>query len=66
VGAAVVPTLVAAVEPGGVVAWVIGQAEWPDFERALAPLDLTVLHEVLEPIRRDGPPEAVMYVARTR
>jgi len=64
VGAAVVPTVLAALEPGGVVAWVIGAAEWPSFQRALAPLGLTVLHEALEPIRRDGPPEAVMYVAR--
>jgi predicted TPR repeat methyltransferase len=65
VGAEVVPTVVAAVEPGGVVAWVIGGAEWPPFERALASARLDVLHRALEPIRRDGPPEAVMYVART-
>ena len=65
VGPSVVPTLLAAVEPGGVIAWVIGAAVWPGFETALAPLALDVLHRAVEPIRRDGPPEAVMYVART-
>jgi predicted TPR repeat methyltransferase len=66
VGADVVPTVLAGVEPGGLVAWVIGATEWPAFRRALRPLGLAVLHQALEPIRRDGPPEAVMYVARTR
>jgi hypothetical protein len=31
----------------------------------LAPLAPDVLHRAVEPVRRDGPPEAVMYVART-
>ena len=44
VGPSVVPGLLVAVEPGGLIAWVIG---------------------AVEPIRCDGPPEAVMYVART-
>jgi trans-aconitate methyltransferase len=65
VGPSVVPTLLAAFEPGGVVAWVIGAAVWPDFETALATCELAVLHRAVERIRRDGPPEAVMYVART-
>lgn len=65
VGPSVVPRLLAAVEPGGVIAWVIGAAVWPGFEAALAPLAPDVLHRAVEPIRRDGPPEAVMYVART-
>lgn len=65
VGPSVVPRLLAAAEPDGVVAWVIGAAVWPDFGTALAPFDLRVLHRAVEPIRRDGPPEAVMYVART-
>jgi hypothetical protein len=38
---------------------------WPGFEAALAPFALHVLHRAVEAIRRDGPPEAVMYVART-
>ena len=65
VGPSVVPRLLAAVEPGGVIAWVIGAAVWPGFETALAPFARDVLHRAVEPIRRDGPPEAVMYVART-
>jgi SAM-dependent methyltransferase len=65
VGPSVVPRLLAAVEPAGVIAWVIGAAVWPAFETALAPFDLTVLHRAVEPIRRDGPPEAVMYAAQT-
>jgi predicted TPR repeat methyltransferase len=65
VGADVVPAILGVVEPGGVIAWVIGAAQWPDFEHALAPFDLRVLHRAVEPIRRHGPPEAVMYVART-
>lgn len=65
VGPSVVPRLLAAVQPGGVIAWVVGAAVWPAFEIALAPFDLMVLHRAVEPIRRDGPPEAVMYVART-
>ena len=65
VGPSVVPRLLAAVEPGGVIAWVIGAPVWPDFETALGPFDLSVLHCSVEPIRRDGPPEAVMYAART-
>ena len=65
VGPSVVPRLLAAVEPGGVVAWVIGAAVWPGFEAALAPLAPDVLHRAVEPIRREGPPVAVLYVART-
>jgi hypothetical protein len=30
----------------------------------LATNRLDVLHQTVEPIRRDGPPEAVMFVAR--
>jgi len=65
VGPSAVPRLLAAVAPGGLIAWVVGAAVWPEFEPALAAFDLALLHQALEPIRRDGPPEAVMYVART-
>jgi predicted TPR repeat methyltransferase len=65
VGPDTVPVLLGVLEPGGVIAWVIGSAQWPTFEEALRPFGLAVLHSDLEPVRRDGPPEAVMYIART-
>ncbi len=51
---------------GALVAWVIGAAVWPSFEPVLTTDAFEVLHRALEPIRRDGPPEAVMFVARLR
>jgi hypothetical protein len=50
--------------PGGLVAWVIAAGVWPRLEPVLATNRLDVLHQTIEPIRRDGPPEAVMFVAR--
>jgi hypothetical protein len=50
--------------PGGFVAWVIAAGVWPRLEPVLATNRLDVLHQTIEPIRRDGPPEAVMFVAR--
>jgi hypothetical protein len=50
--------------PGGLVAWVIAAELWPRFEPVLATNALEVLHQAIEPIRRDAPPEAVMFVAR--
>lgn len=64
VGPDAVPRLLRALAPGGLIAWVIGGAVWPSFEPVLSASALTVLHEEWEPIRRDGPPEAVMLVAR--
>jgi SAM-dependent methyltransferase len=66
VGASVVPELLRMLRQDALVAWVIGSSMWSDFERVLAASPLEVLHQRLEPIRRDGPPEAVMYVARHR
>ena len=64
VGPEVVPRLLDLLRPQGVVAWVIATAVWPPFEHALAARTLTVLNQSIEAIRRDGPPEAVMFVAR--
>jgi predicted TPR repeat methyltransferase len=64
VGPGVAPRLMELLRPDGFVAWVIAAAAWPRFEPVLALLSLDVLHNELEPIRRDGPPEAVMFVAR--
>ena len=63
VGPAVVPRLLDLLRPDGIVAWVIAEAVWPQFEPVLAASELAVLHQAVEPIRRDGPPEAVMFVA---
>ena len=65
VGPEAVPRLLQALEPGGLVAWVIGSGVWPSFETVLSASALTVLHLAHEPIRRDAGPEAVMYVARS-
>ncbi len=63
VGPEVVPRLLDLLRPDGIVAWVIAEAVWPQFEPVLAASELAVLHQAVEPIRRDGPPEAVMFVA---
>ena len=64
VGPEVVPWLLDLLRPDGIVAWVIATAVWPQFEQVLAARKLALLHQAVEPIRRDGPPEAVMFVAR--
>ena len=64
VGLGAVPGLLQLLRPGGVVAWVIAAGVWPQFEPVLATSSLEVLHQAIEPIRRDAPPEAVMFVAR--
>ena len=64
VGPAVVADVLALLEPGGVIGWVIGIDVWPAFQPVLDALDTDVLHQSLEAIRRDGPPEGVMFVAR--
>jgi predicted TPR repeat methyltransferase len=63
-GPEVVPRLLDLLRPEGVVAWVIATAVWPRFEHVLATRQLALLHQSVEAIRRDGPPEAVMFVAR--
>jgi trans-aconitate methyltransferase len=64
VGPEVVPRLLDLLCPEGVVAWVIATAVWPQFEHALAARTLAVLNQSIEAIRRDAPPEGVMFVAR--
>jgi predicted TPR repeat methyltransferase len=64
VGPDAVPALMRLLRPDGLVAWVIAASVWPRFEPVLATIGLDVLHQAVEPIRRDGPPEAVMFVAR--
>jgi SAM-dependent methyltransferase len=64
VGAAAVPGLLRLLRPEALVAWVIGSAMWSEFESVLVSSAFDVLHRRAEPIRRDAPPEAVMYVGR--
>jgi predicted TPR repeat methyltransferase len=64
VGPGVVPRMLELLRPGGIVAWVIAAAVWPQFEPVLAATQLALLHQSVEAVRRDGPPEAVMFVAR--
>ena len=64
VGPSAVPRLMELLRPDGVVAWVIAVALWPRFEPVLATIRLDVLNQSIESIRRDAPPEAVMFVAR--
>jgi predicted TPR repeat methyltransferase len=66
VGPGAVTSVMELLQPEGIVAWVIGVALWPRFEPVLATIGLDVLHQSTESIRRDAPPEAVMFVARLR
>jgi predicted TPR repeat methyltransferase len=65
VGPAAVPRLLEVLAPGGLLAWVIGGSVWPSFEPVLSAVAVTVLHAEWEPIRRGGPAEAMMVVARS-
>jgi predicted TPR repeat methyltransferase len=64
VGADAVPAIVALLRPGAVVAWVIAEALWPSFQQTMEQQGLLTVHVALEPVRRDGPPESMMVVAR--
>ena len=65
VGPDAVPRLLRALEPAGLIAWVIGDGMWPSFEPVLSASALDVLHAAHEAIRRGAGPEAVMFVARS-
>jgi predicted TPR repeat methyltransferase len=64
VGPDAVPRLLELLAPGGLLAWVVGESVWPSFEPVLTAPAVTVLYGEREPIRRGGPPEAMMVVAR--
>jgi SAM-dependent methyltransferase len=64
VGPGAVPRLIDLLRPDGLIAWVIALSVWPGFQSVLSTMELEVLHDAVEPIRRDGAPEAVMLVAR--
>jgi predicted TPR repeat methyltransferase len=65
VGPEVVPRLLELLRPEGIVAWVIATEVWGRIEHVLSARPYEVLHQSGEANRRDGPPEAVMFVART-
>ena len=52
--------------PGAVVAWVVAAVRWPEFAEALDRAGVTTELASVEPIRRDGPAESVMFVGRRR
>ena len=63
VGASALPAIVAVLQPGALVAWVVAQTMWSSFEPTMRDLGFEMLHVALEPIRRDAPPEAMIIVA---
>jgi hypothetical protein len=46
------------------VAWVIAEPVWPSFQQTMEQQGLRMVHVALEPVRRNGPPESMMVVAR--
>jgi hypothetical protein len=47
-----------------VVARVIAEPLWPSFQQMMERHGLRMVHAALEPVRRNGPPESMMVVAR--
>ncbi|MBK5331273.1 MAG: class I SAM-dependent methyltransferase [Ilumatobacteraceae bacterium] len=66
VGADAIPALVKLLQPGAVVAWVIAEQLWPSFQQTMEQQGLHMVHIALEQVRRNGPPESMMVVARLR
>jgi trans-aconitate methyltransferase len=64
VGADAIPSLVTLLQPGAVVAWVIAEPQWPSFQQIMEHQGFCMVHVALEPVRRNGPPESMMVVAR--
>ena len=64
VGADAIPALVTLLQPGAMVAWVIAEALWPSFQQTMEQQGLCMVHVALERVRRNGPPESMMVVAR--
>jgi predicted TPR repeat methyltransferase len=64
VGADAIPALVNLLQPGAVIAWVVAEQLWPSFQQSMEQQCLHMVHVALEPVRRDGPPESMMVVAR--
>jgi SAM-dependent methyltransferase len=65
VGAGALEGIATWLQPGATVAWVVAAGLWPAFRVELGRLGLHVVAATLEPVRRDGPAEAMMVVARS-
>jgi predicted TPR repeat methyltransferase len=63
VGPDALPAIVALLQPGAVIAWVVATSMWPSFEPAMTALGFRMRSVTHEPIRREGPAEAMMVVA---
>jgi predicted TPR repeat methyltransferase len=64
VGPEALAPITAALADGATVAWVIAADQWPRFEPVLTSRSFDVLHQSIECVRRDGPAEAIMFVAQ--
>lgn len=66
VGPDAVAHLIALLEPGATLAWVVADELWPGFRDALDEAGVTVVSADLEPIRREANDLARMVLARVR
>jgi predicted TPR repeat methyltransferase len=64
VGPDALAPITATLADGATVAWVIAADQWPRFEPVLSSRSFDVLHQSAECVRRDGPAEAIMFVAQ--
>jgi SAM-dependent methyltransferase len=64
VGPDAVPRMTAFLAPDAIVGWVIAAPLWPTFEPVITAAGFETLHCSQEPVRRNGPVEATMLVAR--
>jgi SAM-dependent methyltransferase len=66
VGPESVPEALRVLRPGAVVAWAVAASLSTAVEAAIVERGFVIVHRSVEPVRRDGPSESVMIVARVR
>jgi SAM-dependent methyltransferase len=64
VGPSAVPLVTAFLMPDAIVGWVIAAPLWSAFEPVIASAGFETVHCSQQPVRRDGPIEATMLIAR--